>query len=45
MTPHLTEHAETRWNALIDRARTRQRRIIETFLQAGGPTLLGVRSA
>jgi serine/threonine protein kinase len=32
-----------RWNALIGQARTRQRPIIETFLQAGGPTLLGVK--
>jgi TolB-like protein len=34
-----------RWGALIDRARTRQRPIVETFARAGGPTLLGLKSA
>src|SRR4030095_10470943 len=34
-----------RWDALIERARTRQRPIIETFVQSGGPTLLGLKSA
>ena len=32
-----------RWHALIDRARSRQQSIIETFTRAGGPTLLGLK--
>jgi serine/threonine protein kinase/tetratricopeptide (TPR) repeat protein len=38
----LRDHA--RWNELMDRVRTRQRPILETFTRAGGPTLLGVRT-